>query len=97
MLAADAGYLEPELDVALVGELMDRLVARWGDAHLEGPRYDLESARQRAEQSAPPAVAGLTDLEAIGVTRDDVQGLDADGPGGAEDGEPLHGRSAANT
>ncbi len=33
------------------------LVARWGDPHLEAPRYDLESARERAEQSAPPAAA----------------------------------------
>jgi len=31
------------------------IVARWGDPHLDAPRYDLESARERIEQSAPPA------------------------------------------
>jgi hypothetical protein len=30
------------------------IVARWGDPHLEAPRYDLESAREKAEQGAPP-------------------------------------------
>jgi hypothetical protein len=33
------------------------IVARWGDPHLDAPRYDLESAREKAEQSAPPAAA----------------------------------------
>jgi hypothetical protein len=33
------------------------IVARWGDAHLEAPRYDLESSRERAEHSAPPPAA----------------------------------------
>jgi len=33
------------------------LVARWGDPDLDAPRYDLESARERAEQEAPPAAA----------------------------------------
>jgi hypothetical protein len=31
------------------------LVARWGNADLDAPRYDLESVRRQAEQSAPPA------------------------------------------
>jgi hypothetical protein len=31
------------------------IVARWGDPHLDAPRYDLESARERVEKEAPPA------------------------------------------
>jgi hypothetical protein len=31
------------------------VVARWGDPHLAAPRYDLESVRERVEQSAPLA------------------------------------------
>jgi hypothetical protein len=33
----------------------ESVVARWGDPHLDAPRYDLESARERVERSAPPA------------------------------------------
>ena len=56
------------------------IVARWGDAHLDAPRYDLESARQKAEQSAPPAAGWGSVAPAQAVAFEAPSALPETGP-----------------
>src|SRR6266542_4386752 len=75
----DAGGDEPA-QLARGGLVRDRDEARVEAAHLLGEPGDVLAGGER------------DDLEPLGEGRDDVQRLDADGAGRAEDGDALHGR-----